>query len=201
MIEWLYSIDVALFRLGNETLTFGFGDWFFPFITEIKNFIVPYAVALILLMVFGKKKGVVTVVLLALTITISDQLNSHFLKEVFGRIRPCFALENVRLLVESGGGKSFPSSHAVNNFAAAMVIALMYRKAAPYFFIFAALVAYSRVYIGVHYPSDILGGAIEGALIGYLVVFLFRKLQERVQFLQFNKPTAAPVPAVETTKE
>ena len=63
MAEWLYSIDLAIFRFGNETLTFRAGDWFFPFITNIKNFIPIYAVVLLALMIFGKKRGIFSVVL------------------------------------------------------------------------------------------------------------------------------------------
>jgi undecaprenyl-diphosphatase len=186
VIDWLYSIDLALFRFGNETLTFGAGDWFFPFITNVKNFYIPYIVALTLLMVFSKKKGVLVVLLLAITITISDQLNSSLLKELFGRIRPCHVLDHLRLLVDCGSGKSFPSSHAVNNFAAAALISYFYKKYAPYLYVFAALVAYSRVYVGVHYPSDIFGGAIEGLLIGWLIAVLFAKLQTKFKFLRFK---------------
>lgn len=184
MAEWLYSIDLAIFRFGNETLTFGAGDWFFPFITNIKNFIPIYAVILLALMIVGKKRGVFAVVLILLAVAIGDQLNSSLIKEWVGRIRPCHVLEHVRLLVDCGSGKSFPSSHAVNNFAAAMVAGWMYPKARPYVFVFAALVAWSRVYVGVHYPSDILAGAVEGLLIGWGLMALFQFGQSKVKWLQ-----------------
>ncbi len=175
MIEWLYGIDVALFRFGNEALANPVGDWFFPFITEVKNFYVIYAVSLISLMIFGKKRGVIAVVLLLITITISDQISSFVVKPMFDRLRPCHTLEHVRLLVGCGGGKSFTSSHAANNFALAMLMSHFYPVARPWLYLWAVLVSYSRVYVGVHYFSDILGGAVLGTLIAAGVVFAWER--------------------------
>lgn len=175
MIEWLYGIDVALFRFGNEALANPVGDWFFPFITEVKNFYVIYAVSLISLMIFGKKRGVIAVVLLLITITISDQISSFVVKPMFDRLRPCHTLEHVRLLVGCGGGKSFTSSHATNNFALAMLMSHFYPVARPWLYLWAVLVSYSRVYVGVHYFSDILGGAVLGTLIAAGVVFAWER--------------------------
>ncbi len=175
MAEWLYSIDLMFFRWGNEALANPVGDWFFVFITEIKNFYVIYAVALIALMWFGKKRGVITVALLLLTIVFSDQISSFLVKPLFDRLRPCHVLEHVRLLVGCGGGKSFTSSHATNNFAMAVLVSHFYPRARYYLMTWAALVAFSRVYVGVHYPSDILGGAVLGSLVALAVIFLYEQ--------------------------
>ncbi|MFA6232916.1 MAG: phosphatase PAP2 family protein [Bacteroidota bacterium] len=159
-----------LFRFGNEALANPVGDWFFPFITEVKNFYVIYAIALLSLMWFGKKRGVITVLILLLTIVFSDQISSFVIKPLFDRLRPCHTLDHVRLLVGCGGGKSFTSSHATNNFAMAVVISHFYPKARYWMLIWAVLVSYSRIYVGVHYPSDIIGGAILGSLIAAVVI-------------------------------
>lgn len=164
-----------LFRWGNEALANPVFDWFFVFITEVKNWYIVYAVALLSLMWFGKKRGVVTVLLLILTIVLSDQISSFVVKPLVDRLRPCHVLEHVRLLVGCGGGKSFTSSHATNNFAMAVLILHFWPKAKWYLLVWAALVSFSRVYVGVHYPSDILGGALLGSGIATAVVFGYER--------------------------
>ena len=190
-MEWLYSIDLALFRLGNQVLVNPAGDWFFPFITDLKHFLVPYGLAALALMIFGKKKGIATVLLLAVAITLSDQISSSLIKPLFARIRPCHTLEDVRLLVGCGSGFSFTSSHATNNFAMAVLIGHFWKKARPYLLVWAALVAWSRVYVGVHYPSDILGGAVLGSLIAFGVVYAY---EYAVSFFQQRKQAAIASP-------
>ena len=175
MIDWLYGIDVSLFRFGNETIANPAGDWFFPFITNLRNMIVPYALLVVGLLIFGKKRGAITVLLLIVTITLADQISSFVVKPWIGRLRPCHVLEDVRLLVGCGSGKSFTSSHATNNFALAVLISHFYPMARPWLLLFASLVAFSRVYVGVHYPSDILGGALLGTLIALAVAFLWEQ--------------------------
>jgi undecaprenyl-diphosphatase len=94
----------------------------------------------------------------------------HMLKDAVGRIRPCEALDGVRLLVGCGGSPSMPSNHAANSFALAVPLFMSARSRLKYLFVLiAALVAYSRVYVGVHYPSDVLAGALLGAFIGSAV--------------------------------
>ena len=153
-------------------------DWFFVFITEIKNWYVVYAVALVSQMWLGKKRGVVTVLLLIVVITLSDQISSFVVKPLVDRLRPCHVLEHVRLLVGCGGGKSFTSSHATNNFAMAVLVMHFWPKAKWYLLVWASLVAFSRVYVGVHYPSDILGGAVLGSAIAAMVVFGYGKAEQ-----------------------
>jgi undecaprenyl-diphosphatase len=175
-MEMLYSIDLMLFRCINGSLNNWLFDVFFTFITEIKYFYPIYAVALAGLIYFRRREGLVVVLLMILTIVISDQISSSLIKPLVGRIRPCSALEGVRLLVGCGGGKSFPSSHAVNNFAGVFVLSSFFPRQAPWLYVFACLVALSRVYVGVHYPSDIYAGAVIGTSIGVLVMAIHRKI-------------------------
>ena len=173
MIEFLYSIDVSVFFFINHTISNSVFDWLMPFITDInKNKPILALIAVFIMYVLwkGGKTGRITIGLLIFTILISDQFNSSFLKELFGRIRPCRALDGVRMLVDCGSGLSFPSSHAANNFAGATVIAHFYQRQKWYWFAFAALVAFSRPYVGVHYPSDIIAGSIVGFGIGMIAI-------------------------------
>ena len=128
----------------------------------------------LLLLLRAGTPGRIAALLLIPTITFADQLNSFFLKYLIVRPRPCHVLPDVHLLVGCGSGYSFPSSHAVNTFAAALVLAYFLPRWTWAFFSFAIIVAFSRVYVGVHYPSDVLGGSIVGFLCGALIILAFR---------------------------
>jgi undecaprenyl-diphosphatase len=189
LMDVLYSLDLWLFRLGNRTLANPVFDFLLPILTNERYFIVPYVIILLLLVWKGGRAGRLCVGIVLLTIILGDQINSSIIKEAVGRIRPCHVLPDVRLLVGCGAGKSFPSTHAVNNFAAATVFGYFYRSARPYLFGFATLVAYTRVYCGVHYPFDVLGGAVFGIVLALLVLFGWYKAFERVNLLALpNSP-------------
>lgn len=115
------------------------------------------------------------------TFGIGDFISSKLIKPYFARVRPCReeALEDIiRNIVHCGGGYSFPSSHAVNHFAMAMFIAITLgggkRKWIwPLCIFWAAIVSYSQVYVGVHYPFDVIAGGILGIIIGTVIGLLF----------------------------
>ncbi len=165
MFEFLYSIDKAVFFFINQTISNPVLDWLMPFLTDLNKNKAAVAIVAILwlwLMIRGGKTGRTAGILLVLSIVVGDQFSSSVLKNLFSRVRPCHALQGVRLLVDCGSGLSFPSSHAVNNFAGATILSHYYRKYAWGWFSLASLIALSRPYIGVHYPSDIAGGAAIG---------------------------------------
>lgn len=172
MIDLLLSLDTQLFYFLNSIFANPLFDKFFPFITEVKHWLLVYVIGLLALFFKGGKTGKLTVLALILTIIITDQLVSTFIKNGVHRIRPCHTLENIRLLVNCGLGKSFPSAHASNNFAAAFVITFFYKKNRWIYFLIATLMAFSRVYIGVHYPLDIFVGAVIGSLIGFSIAYI-----------------------------
>ncbi len=179
MSELLYGIDVALFRFLNQTIANPGFDLMMPFITDLNKqplALILVAGILLWISIRGGVTGRWVAILLVLTVIISDQLNSSVIKHLFMRVRPCHVLNDVHLLVSCGSGYSFPSSHAVNNFAAATILAYFYRKWLWAFATFAAVVAFSRVSVGVHYPSDILAGAIFGAAIGAATVFIYQSI-------------------------
>lgn len=183
MIEWLSAIDLALFRFINVTLANPVSDVVFPIVTDYDKQL-PIRIALIAtwlwLMTQGGKRGRTAGLLLIPLIIMSDQMSSSVIKPFIGRLRPCHALppEEIHLLVGCGGF-AFPSSHAVNNFAVATLLASYYPKLKAWLFAFASLIAISRVVVGVHYPADVLGGAIIGFTIGYLVVMTWTALSKK----------------------
>jgi undecaprenyl-diphosphatase len=112
-----------------------------------------------------------------------DYISAGIIKEAVMRLRPCNDPINAlqrRLLVECGSGYSFPSSHATNHFGMSLFLyftfGTFYKWIKPVVIIWAALVAYAQVYVGVHYPIDVVTGAFIGSIIGYIMARLFNKL-------------------------
>jgi undecaprenyl-diphosphatase len=188
MIEFLYSIDVAVFHFINVTLANPVGDFLWPLITDYDK-ILPVRILLlavwILLIVRGGARGRTAALLLIPVIFCADKLSSSLIKEFVSRPRPCHEIggvpivQGIHMLVDCGPGKSFPSSHAVNNFAFATLFSSYYRRWRWWFFGWAALVALSRPAVGVHYPSDIMGGAAIGVCVSLALIFLWTQAARR----------------------
>lgn len=170
----LAGIDRSLFVLLNGRLTHPVLDSIMIFITTQENW---YPVLLglwIALIIWGGRRGRIAAAALVVAVAATDQVTCSILKPIFRRIRPCNALapEQVRLLVDRSRAFSFPSAHAANSFAMATVVGWRFRKYAPYAFAIALAVAYSRVYVGVHYPFDSIAGALIGTVLGHLSIRL-----------------------------
>lgn len=175
MVSFISSLDTAVFYLVNGRGQSYFFDWFMPFMTDLKNFTYVLAVLGGWVLIKERKAGILLLIFAGLTLTITDQFSSHLLKGWVGRVRPCHVLQGVHLLTDCNTSYSFPSSHAGNIFAAAFFLSQPLRGLSPLLYGIAALVGYSRVYIGIHYPFDIVGGAG----IGLLIAWPMRWLKDR----------------------
>ncbi|NOS70873.1 MAG: phosphatase PAP2 family protein [Verrucomicrobia bacterium] len=169
-MDWLQSLDVSLFRFINGTLSNTLFDVLMPFLSG-NPFFVPAAILTAALVIWrGKARGLVFVLVLALAVGITDGAVSKPIKEGIARPRPWAALKDVQLHVGRGGkDRSMPSSHAANCFAATAVAFLFYRRSWRFTLPLALGVSFSRIYNGVHFPSDVFVGAILGIGTGTTV--------------------------------
>jgi undecaprenyl-diphosphatase len=143
-------------------------DQFMPFITKFENTKWLALAAGILFFLILRKKGVKIVLGCALAVGIGDLCAAKIIKPAFQRQRPEFVMTGVRLLVPSQSSESFPSNHATNMFAAARFLSFTAPLVGAVAYGLAFAVAYSRVYVGVHFPGDVLGGMILGTLSGII---------------------------------
>ncbi len=187
MIDFLYSVDVAIFRFINSGLANPITDKLMPFITDVTHWYLVYVMLWFIILFKGGKYRIGLAIGMIILVICSDQISSNLLKNLFDRPRPCKVLENVHLLVTCTDSFSFPSSHAVNNFAAAMFFTIFYRHLKWILFSVATLMALSRIFVGVHYPSDVVGGALIGILIGYLLAKIYNILLVKIYSLLEKK--------------
>ncbi|WP_425077127.1 phosphatase PAP2 family protein [Psychroserpens sp. S379A] len=190
MLEELVQLDTELFvylnGLGNKTW-----DAFWLFYTTKFNWIPFYALLLFLMYkhIKNTKVFLLTLLVIVLMITFTDQITNLFKKVLVMRLRPCYNPEIddiIRLVKRSCGGKyGYFSGHASNSMAVATFVSLILRskyKYLPYILVVWAIVmAYSRIYVGVHYPLDILSGMLFGMISGNLFYKLFKYLQNRYE--------------------
>jgi membrane-associated phospholipid phosphatase len=185
----LQHIDYILFDFINHTLSNPFFDILFPVVRHANTWIPLYLFLFLFLLKKYQKLAIVYVVYIFISFAMADSISASILKPFFERLRPCHAYTQVRLLLDSCGGKwSFPSSHASNHMSIAMSIyfASIFSKkwTIGFWFLWALIIGIAQVYVGVHYPSDIIGGFILGTLIAYLnSKFILKYLSTFVHFL------------------
>jgi undecaprenyl-diphosphatase len=166
MLEWLASIDKAIFLFINVRLANPVTDLCMPVITSDWLLRILYAIAVFLILWKGDRRLRLMVIFSALTLALTDQVVANFLKHYFERPRPCRTLPDIHLLVNCGAAFSMPSAHAANSFGQALLWGMPSRRLLPYLVTIAGVIAFSRVFVGVHYPFDVLVGTIVGGLIG-----------------------------------
>lgn len=138
--------------------------------TDKKNFVIPGVVAGSIVLLVFKKRGLAFILAMCVAVVVSDLTLHRLVKPLVGRPRPCHVLEILKHVANCSNSFSFPSNHAANAFTVAAIAGLCFRHVAVIvpLFIVAAIVALSRVYLGQHYPTDIVMGALWGSVAGYL---------------------------------
>ncbi len=185
MLEALLHWDYAAFQSVNPGMHHPWLDVLMPYLRN-KFFWIPlYVGVAVFLWLNLRGKGAWIVLGAVVTIAISDTISSKVLKPFVQRERPCrdvLVHERAEVLVPCGGGYSFPSAHATNHFALAVYLigtmGRFFRRGRYLWLLWAASIAFAQVYVGVHFPLDVLAGALLGTFIGWLNAVVMREIVE-----------------------
>lgn len=180
---WLDRLDRLIFLFINGKASHPFLDALAPWWRESITWTPVYFFLLLFAIINYKKNALPWIAMALVTILLSDQISSSVVKPIFTRIRPCNDpdfQQSVRLLLDGcGAGYSFTSSHATNHFALACFLSLTLRdwikKYAWVLYLWAASIGYAQIYTGVHYPLDVIGGALLGSFIGYVTAQVYQR--------------------------
>lgn len=187
MLETLLHWDVALFQLINGSLSNPVFDVLLPWCRERWFWAPLYLFVVAFIFVNVQNRPWLIIFGLLLTVGLTDFTSSTLIKKNIHRLRPCNdpeMVDKVQLRVPCGGGYSFTSSHAANHFAIAVFLIGIFggqvRWLCPAGLCWAGLISFSQVYVGVHYPIDILCGALVGSTIGWWTATSWQKISVRL---------------------
>ena len=181
--------DLSILYFFNRALS---AEWLDPVmiaLTNVKVWVPVYIIATVLVIYYKRWEGVRIVISTLVLIGLLNIATNSFIKPLIARERPCAELSNGKHIVEwirlPDGmrlGYSFPSSHAVNNFGGVLFFIFLFprRKWLLWLLVPAAIVSFTRLYLGLHYPSDTFGGIIIGGVGGYCWAQLHRVLETRL---------------------
>ena len=180
MLDLLHTIDYGILFWIHANLSSVALDISMPFITDEQNWRIPITLLIFALGFKTGTKGKLCLGILIISLALTDAICGHILKPFFERLRPSHLnLDGINLIVSKGGKWSMPTNHAANMFSLATVLSYFYKRIRISLFTLAIIIAFSRVYVGVHFPGDILVGGLIGYLIALTVLTFWGKVKLR----------------------
>jgi len=182
LLPILKQIDTELFLTINTSFSHRVLDQLFLIATEPIYYILPVVLAVLFFLKSNLKRTLVVVALSVTTLALTDTLCDELLKPFFYRPRPChpdLMFQGARCIAGVKTSLSFPSAHAMNIFAQATLFAFLFPARSVFFFLFALMIGISRIYLGFHYPLDVVGGALIGSGIAVGVYCVYRFARKR----------------------
>jgi len=198
------EIDKSILFFFNRSIHSDILNYIFIFFSDRRSALIFIPVIILTGYYFNKKKPdsfrkfIAAVVVALIAVGLSDIISSRVIKPIFERSRPCQVLEGLyfwkakaHLWVMTDGISSFKSSfsfvssHAANSMSATVILSIFYRKPAALFILGSILIGLSRLYLGVHYPSDVLCGWVLGSLLGLFIAKMYFKLSEKYPKIRY----------------
>lgn len=190
MPDQFLQLDRHLFYFINHDLANPFFDWIMPWLRNPKSWVPLYVFIAGFCVWKFKKHGLVIIVLIALAAGFADQTSAGLVKPLVKRLRPCqdpLISKTDILRINCGTGYSFPSTHATDHFAVAFFMIFIFYKKWPWVWLWgilwAGLISFAQVYVGVHYPADVFCGTIYGALVAGLFAWPYKRFYSKLQFI------------------
>jgi len=184
----MLQLDLDILYFFNVTLSSPWLDSAMIYLTNLQHWVPVYILGFGLLIYKLKWRGLRLTVACLLLVGAADFITNKAIKEIAARPRPCSMINDpsglyswIRTPDGPRFGFGFPSSHAVNNFAGVVFFILLFPKKRKLLWLFvpATIVSLTRIYLGLHYPSDILGGMMIGFVFGWIFAFLYKKMDAR----------------------
>jgi membrane-associated phospholipid phosphatase len=190
----VFEADKYIFRLINFKWHTTFLDEVLPFFRN-SSFWLPLYLFLLVFSLVNIRRPWLFILFAICTAALTDTLSSHLIKNIIYRVRPCNEPEIqdwIRVLVSyRPTSSSFTSSHAANHFGLATFLVLTLRPLTGRWiymaFVWAFLIVYAQIYVGVHYPLDVIGGAVVGVLAGLLTAWLYKLVEKNIESVNVKK--------------